>query len=133
MPEATTSGEQILEAVVSGPNGANRLFNVTGAANLEVSASGRADPINPTWTFLVGPTLTHKQFHRAIGSASVASQGISKRGVPSDYTIQINSVEANWDDESERVELRVELFISSERAIVNVTQLRYWVAVLAQM
>jgi len=63
----------------------------------------------------------------------VASQGISKRGVPSDYTIQINSVEANWDDESERVELRVELFISSERAIVNVTQLRYWVAVLAQM
>lgn len=81
----------------------------------------------------MGPTLTHKQFHRAIGSASVASQGISKRGVPSDYTIQINSVEANWDDESERVELRVELFISSERAIVNVTQLRYWVAVLAQM
>jgi hypothetical protein len=133
MPETTTSGEQILEAVVAGPDGANRLFNVTGAANLEVSASGDRDPINPTWTFLVGPTLTHEQFHRAIASASVASQGVSKRGVPSDYIVQINSVEANWDDESERVEVRVELFISSNRASVNITQLRYWVAILAKI
>jgi len=54
-------------------------------------------------------------------------------GVPSDYTVQINSVEADWDDESERVEVRVELFLSSNRADVNINQLRYWVTILAQI
>ena len=81
----------------------------------------------------MGPTLTRGQFYRAIAAASVASQGVSKRGVPSDYTVQINSVEADWDDESERVEVRVELFLSSSRATVNVNQLRYWVTILAQI
>ncbi len=51
MPETTTSGEQILEAVVAGPDGANRLFTVTGAANVQILASGDPDPVNPTWTF----------------------------------------------------------------------------------
>ena len=138
MPATNTIGEQILEAVVAGPDGANRLFTVTGAANVEILASGlasgeRHDPLNPTWTFLVGPTLTHAQFQRAIASASVASQRVSKRGVPSDYMVQIKSVEADWDDESERVEVRVELFLSSNRAEVNINQLRYWVAILAQI
>jgi hypothetical protein len=62
-----------------------------------------------------------------------ATQGVAKRGVPSDYTVQINSVEADWDDESERVEVRVELFLSSNRADVNINQLRYWVTILAQI
>src|SRR5436309_4189122 len=102
MPETTTSGEQILEAVVAGPDGANRLFTVTGAANVQILASGDPDPVNPTWTFLVAPTLTRGQFYRAIAAASVASQRVSKRGLLSDYTVQINSVEAEWEEESER-------------------------------
>ena len=134
MPAANTIGEQILEAVVAGPDGANRLFTVTGAANVQILTRGDTDdPVTPTWTFLVGPALTHTQFYRAIASASVASQGVSKRGVPSDYTVQIKSVEADWDDESERVEVRVELFLSSNRADVSINQLRYWVAILAQI
>jgi len=133
MPVANTIGEQILEAVVAGPDGANRLFTVTGAANVQILASGNTDPVNPTWTFLVGPTLTHGQFYRAIASASVASQEVSKRGVPSEYMVQIKSVEADWDDESERVEVRVELFLSSNRAYINISQLRYWVTILAQI
>jgi hypothetical protein len=76
MPVANTIGEQILEAVVAGPDGANRLFTVTGAANVQILTSGDTDdPVTPTWTFLVGPTLKHTQFYRAIASASVASQG----------------------------------------------------------
>ncbi len=60
MPVANTIGEQILEAVVAGPDGANRLFTVTGAANVQILTSGDTDdPVTPTWTFLVGPTLTH--------------------------------------------------------------------------
>src|SRR5436309_15547760 len=111
MPETTTSGEQILEAVVAGPDGANRLFTVTSTANVQILASGDPDPVNPTWTFLVGPTLTRGQFYRAIAAASVASDGVSKWGVPSGCTVQINSVDGDGDDESERVEVRAELLL----------------------
>ena len=38
MPETNTIGEQVLEAVVAGPDGANRLFTVTGAANVQILA-----------------------------------------------------------------------------------------------
>jgi hypothetical protein len=133
MPETTTRGEQILEAVVAGPDGANRLFTVTGSADVQIFANADSDSANPTCTFLVGPTLTRGQLYRAIATASVASQSVSKRGVPSEYMVEINSVEANWDDESERVEVRVELSLRSSRANVTINQLRYWVAILAKI
>ena len=50
-------GEQVIEAVVAGPDGANRLFTVTGAANLCIRAT-RHQGATETWTFLVGPILT---------------------------------------------------------------------------
>src|SRR5215472_3429686 len=54
MPVATTSGEQVVEAVVAGPDGANRLYTITGAATVGVNVSAGQ---TQTWTFLVGPTL----------------------------------------------------------------------------
>jgi hypothetical protein len=134
MPAANTLENKFWKQLWPGRMERIDCFTVTGAANVQILTSGDTDdPVTPTWTFLVGPTLTHAQFYRAIASASVASQGVSKRGVPSDYTVQIKSVEADWDDESERVEVRVELFLSSNRADVNINQLRYWVAILAQI
>ncbi len=76
MPTTDPIGEQVIEAVVAGPDGANRLFTVIGAANLSIQATRQQRTIE-TWTFLVGPTLTRLQFHRAIGTASVASQTVS--------------------------------------------------------
>jgi hypothetical protein len=73
MPTTDAIGEQVIEAVVAGPDGANRLLTVTGAANLSIQATGQ-QRTTETWTFLVGPTLTRLQFHRAIGTASVASR-----------------------------------------------------------
>jgi hypothetical protein len=82
MPATTTSGEQVLEAVVPGPDGANRLYTCTGAASV----------------------------------------------------ISINSVEADWDDESGKVEVHVEIHLgASGGPLMAVTQLRYWVAILAQI
>jgi len=67
MPTTDAIGEQIIEAVVAGPDSANRLYTVTGAANLSIQAA-RQQRTTETWTFLVGPTLTRLQFHRAIGT-----------------------------------------------------------------
>jgi hypothetical protein len=132
MPVTDAIGEQIIEAVVGGPEGANRLFTVTGAANLSIQAT-RQQRSTETWTFLVGPTLTRSQFHRAIGTASVASQIVSVQTAPREFTVNVHSIEADWDDEDQRVRVRVEIGLISNGATVEITQIRYWVAILAQM
>src|SRR5947208_14429515 len=73
MPTTDAIGEQVIEAVVAGPEGANRLFTISGAANVCIEAT-RQQRTTETCTFLVRPPLTRLQFHRAIGTASVASQ-----------------------------------------------------------
>jgi hypothetical protein len=132
MPTTDAIGEQVIEAVVAGPDGANRLFTVIGAANLLIQAT-RHQRTTETWIFLVGPTLTRSQFHRAIGTASVSSQIVSVQTTPREFTVNVHSVEADWDDENQRVKVRVEIGVISNGATVEITQIRYWVAILAQM
>ena len=133
MPVTNTIEEQVLEAVVTGPDGANRLFTCTGIANVQMSLTRTQEETTETWTFLVGPTLPRPQFYRAIGTASVSLQTVDIQGAPAGFTVHVVSVEADWDDESERVEVRVEVLLSSDMIGVNINQLRYWVTILAQI
>jgi hypothetical protein len=55
------------------------------------------------------------------------------QGAPAGFTVHVVSVEADWDDESERVEVRVEVLLSSDMIGVNINQLRYWVTILAKI
>jgi hypothetical protein len=134
MPVANTVGEQVVEAVVAGPDEANRLFTITGAANASLFANAGQHKTE-TWTFLVGPAFARGQFYRAIGTASVSNQIVNVQSAPGFYQVNINSVEADWDDESGRVEVRVEIFLSANAGIsnVNINQLRYWVTILARI
>jgi hypothetical protein len=88
-----------------------------------------------TWTFLVGPAFTRGQFYRAIAAAFVSSQFVNVQTAPGNFQFQINSVEADWDDESGRVEVRVEVSLSASTGVNNLSigQLRYWVTILAQI
>ena len=134
MPVANTSGEQVLEAVVAGPDGANRLYTVTGAATVGINVSA-GQTQTQTWTFLVGPTFTRGQFYRAIGAASVSSQSAVLQTTSGNFQLAISSVEADLDDESGRAEVRVEVYLSSSTGgpQLSVNQLRYWVTILAQI
>ena len=132
MPATDAIGEQIIEAVVAGPEGANRLFTITGVADVCIQAT-RQQRSTETWTFLVGPSLTRLQFHRAIANASVASQMVSVQAAPREFTVNIHSVEADWDDENQRVKVRVEIGVLANGTTVEITQVRYWVAILAQL
>ena len=117
MPIKLTNIENLqqIEAVVSGPDNANRLFVVTGIApaNLSVSNATRTE----TFTFLIGPTLTRRQFIRAIATASLNRIGLSTSGGGPGVVINsnwsINFVDADWDDESGQVEVRVEVSVTS--------------------
>ena len=137
MPIAKTTGEHVLEAVVGGPDQANRLFTVTGTADVNIFVSGTS--LTETWAFLVGPVFTSAQFYRAIGMAAVSSQTHSPHTGPvgqfqPSFQVQINSVEADWDQNWGRVKVGVEIFVTaSASAVVRISGLRYWVAILARV
>jgi hypothetical protein len=86
-----------------------------------------------TWAFLMGPTLTHQQFHRAIGTATISHQSMSIRQLGPAGFVSVNSVEANWDDESQRVEVRIEVYLSSQDLLFNVGGFRYSITILAEL
>ena len=137
MPIKITNVENLqqIEAVVSGPDGANRLFVVTGIApaNLSVSNATRTE----TFTFLIGPTLTRRQFIRAIATASLIRVGLTTSGGPGvgiNCNWLINFVDADWDDESGQVEVRVEVTVTSAPVTsAIVAGIRFQATVLAEM
>jgi hypothetical protein len=110
---------QQIEVVVSGPDEANRLIIIDGQFN---TGNIPADSVNrtnkQTFSVLLGPKLTNRQFVRATATASFA------RTETSGHTMcNIWDVDADWDDESGQVELRIEAevaaFSSSGHASMN--------------
>jgi len=63
---------QQIEAVVAGPDGANRLFAVTGQLDVGLNAFTPSGTQTQTFSVLIGPVLTRQQFFRAICTASLA-------------------------------------------------------------
>jgi hypothetical protein len=111
---------QQLEAVVAGPDDANRLFIIDGQFDSQLTAFSQAASITSqkeTFTVLVGPVFTKKQFVQANGTASFTKTGFST----SNATWQILGVDADWDDESGQVEVRIEAQADSAGAGKNAT------------
>ena len=66
-----------------------------------------------TFSVLVGPKLNNRQFVRAIATASIArTQLVNTAPGAFSGTWDIIDVDADWDDESEQVELRIEAQVS---------------------
>ena len=98
---------QQLEAVVAGPDDANRLFIIDGQfdVGLQAFSQGAAAVLQKeTFSILVGPVFTRKQFVQANGTASFTKIQFNT----SNANWQILGVDADWDDESGQVELRIE-------------------------
>lgn len=106
---------QQIDAVVAGPDGANRLITVSGQFDGGISVFSQAAAASQqtqTFTVLLGPVLTRQQFFRASGSASVAKTSVNTQAAPFSFSWGIAAVDADWDDESGQVELRIETFVS---------------------
>jgi len=106
---------QQLEAVVAGPDGANRHFTVCGQFNpgIQAFSSGPFVQQTETFTVLVGPVFTRQQFFRAVCTASIIKKQSRVQIVPGDFVWEIVGSDADWDDESGQVELRIEVRVSS--------------------
>lgn len=105
---------QQLEAVVAGPDGANRLFIVSGQffAGVNAFSQGPFAQQTQTFTALVGPVFTRQQFFRAVCTASMALTSSRVQVAPGEFAWQIVGSEADWDDESGQVELRIEVQVT---------------------
>jgi len=138
MPATTTESEQVIEAVVSGPAPANRLYTCTGRAVLGMYAWSGQGATPETWTFLVGPALPQR-FIRA--TASVSLVGYAGYANPPDAnmprgpwrSLDIQSVEADWDDESGKTELRVEVAIGASGGNFGLAKIGFTATVLAEV
>src|SRR5437763_10697318 len=101
---------QQLEAVVAGPDDADRLFIIDGQflCNVNAYSSGQAFVSKETFTVLVGPVFTRRQFVRANATASFTQTVLNINTLPQSTAWQMLGVDADWDDESGQVELRIE-------------------------
>jgi hypothetical protein len=135
MPEASIRNEQVIETAVSGPDGANRLFSCTGQADVYMYMAPEQTAVE-TWTFLIGPELPRPRFHRAIASGLVVGYAhyVDDPAANGWYGMTIDSVEADWDDESGRTEMRMELRVSTgPGARLTVSRLGFSATVLGEL
>ncbi len=120
MPIKVTPAEiqnlQQMEVVVAGPDDANRLFIIDGQFDAQVLAQAGVQK-KETFATLVGPVFTSKQFRRAIATASLTKTGLTTVATTGSSGVwMILSVDADWDDESGQVELRIETEVACNGA-----------------
>ena len=114
---------QEIYAVVAGPKDANRLFIIDGQFDSDLVVSSyteRARSNQQIFTALIGPVLKDKQFIRALATASLTKTVVDYPGtapaqpVATGAAWKILGVDADWDDESGQVELRIEAQVTSK-------------------
>jgi hypothetical protein len=94
------SVQSVLVEGISGPDGADRMYVTTGAVDIWMGGSTG----ETSWIGLLEPVLQPGQFRRAITTVTLMATGQS--GVTSGVGPRISYAEADWDDESGKVELQ---------------------------
>ncbi|HLO13606.1 MAG TPA: hypothetical protein VK206_02180 [Anaerolineales bacterium] len=118
---------QQMEVAVNGPDGATHLVICTGVADL--GSVG-----HETYTFLIGPQLSRRQFIGAIASGAISTIHTDDQNVTRDNDVEMGAslilIEADYDDESRQV--RVSAQVSSRNAMTKLA-ISYNVSILAEM
>ena len=106
---------QQLDVLVAGPDDANHLFIIDGQFDATLTIGGQGTNFasgKETFSVLLGPKLTNRQFVRAIATASIVKTQIANIAPGGLATWNIVDVDADWDDESGQIELRIEAQVS---------------------
>lgn len=119
---------QQMEVAINGPDGATHLILCSGVANL--GSTG-----HETYTFLVGPQISRRQFVGVIASgalSTIQANDKNSAGDNADAEMRANLVliDANFDDESRQVKVRAE--VSSSIAMAKLA-ISYNVSILAEL
>lgn len=121
IPTQDVKNLQLIETALTGPVRANRLSIAVG--RLEVSLCAQTSlheqhsKETQTFSVLLGPVLDRRQFIQAIATASIGSvTSVTSEPGEAASTWSLRSVEADWDDESSQVELRIEASVEARGA-----------------
>ena len=106
IPTGAIRNLQQIEAVVAGPDDANRLFIIDGQfdSRVEVETHGGSSTQKETFSVLVGPVFNKHQFSRAIATASFIKTSFASGGGGAGAGWYILGVDADWDDGAQRCE-----------------------------
>ena len=117
---------QQLDVLVAGPDDANHLFVIDGQFNVSLAIGSQGNNFataKETFSVLIGPKLANRQFVRAIATASIVKTQIGNIAPGGLANWNIVDVDADWDDESGQVELRIEAEVrclgSNQGASIN--------------
>ena len=104
---------QRLEVGISGPDGANRMYITTGLARTPFYANAN-QTTKENFKLRVDPPLTASQFRRAIATAAIADMRFYDYDPANADGIRwaVEEVDADFDDENGKVELRFTLTVS---------------------
>jgi hypothetical protein len=88
-----------------------------------------------TFSVLIGPKLANRQFVRAIGTASIVKTQIANVAPGGLAAWNIVDVDADWDDESGQVELRIEAQVncSGSNQLASINAFAFHVTILAAL
>jgi len=119
---------QEMEVAVRGPDGATHLILCTGIACLD-------SVLHETYTFLVGPQLSRRQFVGAIASGALAAiqtydQNLTDDNPKVTLEAKLVSIDANYDDERSQVKVRAEV---SSTKVIRKFGISYNVSILAEL
>ena len=142
IPSDQIQNLQQIEAAVAGPDDANRLFIINGQINVELRVSSPETGLytcrKEIFTVLIGPKFTSRQFIKANATASLAkiySRGAGVEGNPFTDCLAILDVDADWDDESGQVELRIETRVGcvGSNQVASINGFAFHVTILAAL
>ncbi len=119
---------QQMEVAVNGPDGATHLILCSGIANLDCIS-------HQSYTFLVGPQISRRQFVGAIASGALSTiQASDKNAFKSTVNTEMGAnlvlIDANYDDEACQVKVRAE--VASSIAMTKLA-ISYNVSILAEL
>jgi hypothetical protein len=84
-------------------------------------------------TALVDPTLTAGQFRRATATAALATTSANTNAAPSSLQFSVDDVQASLDDESGRIELRVDATAGVSNGSAIIRGITFQVTTLAKI
>lgn len=135
---------QQLEVDVNGPDDVNKMFIINGQASIFLIAS--TSPTNQnqsrdeTFKIKLDPKIKNTEFRRAIGNAHFSGITLFDRedtnpNANESLNWRISEVDADYDDESEQVELRVSVHVDANGESTSVTarDIGFSVTTLASM
>jgi hypothetical protein len=119
---------QQMEVAVNGPDGATHLILCTGVADLGAVS-------HKTYTFLVGPQISRRQFVGAIASGALSTiRTYEKNPAGESFDVEPGAslvlINADYDDESGQVKVRAEVLFS---LAIRKLAISYNVSILAEL